>query len=1312
MKINIKGIIKKNKDFNVLRESVDYYDKLINIIEPPYFRNLEVMGIPEDQYETIFSKLFNQPVKVGNNEIFNENGKTLYYESYQGEWLRREYDGNGNINYYENSNGYWRKTEYDNNGNRIYYEDSNGFWSKREYDDKGNEIYFENSNGRWEKREYDENGYRIYFEDSDGTIIDRRNNNLNESVDYYDKLLNVLQPPYFRNLETMGISEDQYETIFSKLYGEPVSKYDDSILNEKGYQIYYEDSDGFWNKYEYDNNGKEIYYEDSDGYWVKKEYDNNGNQIYSINSNGFWIKKEYDDNGNNTYVENSDGYWVKKEYDDNGNQIYVENSSGYIIDKRNNGNINESVDYYDKLINILEVPYFQNLRSIGIDEYQWDTIFSRMFGEPVNVNEYGNIKNKKGSILYYENSKGYWIKYEYDDNGNEIYFEDSKGIWYKKEYDDNGKPIYYEDSKGYWEKWEYDDNGKEIYYETSSGYIIDRRNNNLNESVDYYSKLINIIEPPYFRNLETMGISEDQYETIFSKIFNQPVSVQFGYDNPLSESHKIFNDNGKPIYFEDSDGYWRKTEYNDNGIIIFYVNSFGEWYKNEFDDNGDEIYYEDSKGRWVKREYDDNGNEIYYENSIGEIRDYRNNGNINESVDNDEIITNKLIEKLIHSIEPPYFESLKGWGIDPKYYNYIFEKIFGTEVKIINGLVKNKKTGEDYYFEMGSGEWYLKEFNENGQMTSFTNSIGQWVKNEYDENGNQIYSEDSRGYWDRRIYNEFGDVIYRESDQGVHIDNRPNNLNESVDYYDKIVNILEVPYFRNLETMGIDPIQYDEIMSKLYNQHVNVIYKDYYKIINGDGNEIYNENSKGFWVKYEYDLNGNEIYSEDSNGGWTKKEYDSNNKMIYYENSSGYIVDKRNNGNINESVDYYDKLINILEKPYFSNLLTMGISDEQWDTIFSKIYNQRVFHNHYGPNHYKIYDQYGMDIYSEVIGGRWVSKEFDDDGFQIYYENSDGEWEKTEYNENGYIIYVENSKGYWEKREYDDNEIEIYYEDSNGDIIDNRNKSINESVDHYDKLVSILKRPYFRNLETMGIDEDYYETLLPKLFNQPVTFDMDDNPNTGYWRKRVFNDNGEVIYYEDSNGEWFKQEFDDNGDEIYYEDSKGRWVKREYDDNGNEIYFENSNGRWEKREFDNNNNLIYYEDSNGTIEDKRNNNINESKGTNYYERLLNILEPPYFITLDSMGFNEEETEDIIKKIFGDSIIIERSVMGIWVNNSFGDDVYYEDLFRKGYWYKKEYNENNQPISYINSDDFWIKWEYDSKGNIIYKEDSSGKIEHY
>ena len=67
-----------------------------------------------------------------------------------------------------------------------------------------------------------------------------------------------------------------------------------------------------------------------------------------------------------------------------------------------------------------------------------------------------------------------------------------------------------------------------------------------------------------------------------------------------------------------------------------------------------------------------------------------------------------------------------------------------------------------------------------------------------------------------------------------------------------------------------------------------------FQMFNSNGNEIYFEESTGFWGKKEYDSNGNKIYFENSDGYWSKREYDSNGNEIYLEASSmGVVFDKR-----------------------------------------------------------------------------------------------------------------------------------------------------------------------------------------------------------------------------------------------------------------------------------------------------------------------------------------------------------------------------------------------------------------------------------
>ena len=58
------------------------------------------------------------------------------------------------------------------------------------------------------------------------------------------------------------------------------------IKDKNGKEIYLEDSDGFWIKFERDSQGKEIYFEDSNKFWVKSEYDSQGRLIYRENSFG------------------------------------------------------------------------------------------------------------------------------------------------------------------------------------------------------------------------------------------------------------------------------------------------------------------------------------------------------------------------------------------------------------------------------------------------------------------------------------------------------------------------------------------------------------------------------------------------------------------------------------------------------------------------------------------------------------------------------------------------------------------------------------------------------------------------------------------------------------------------------------------------------------------------------------------------------------------------------------------------------------------------------------------------------------------
>jgi hypothetical protein len=95
----------------------------------------------------------------------------------------------------------------------------------------------------------------------------------------------------------------------------------------------------------------------------------------------------------------------------------------------------------------------------------------------------------------------------------------------------------------------------------------------------------------------------------------------------------IKDSNGNEIYWEDSDGYWIKSEYDSNGNEIYWEESNGYWSKKEYDSKGNEIYWEDSDGYWIKSEYDSNGNQIYYETSDGVLVDNRPKSEVQKAIE-------------------------------------------------------------------------------------------------------------------------------------------------------------------------------------------------------------------------------------------------------------------------------------------------------------------------------------------------------------------------------------------------------------------------------------------------------------------------------------------------------------------------------------------------------------------------------------------------------------------------------------------------------------------------------------------------------
>ena len=135
------------------------------------------------------------------------------------------------------------------------------------------------------------------------------------------------------------------------------------------------------------------------------------------------------------------------------------------------------------------------------------------------------------------------------------------------------------------------------------------------------------------------------------------------------------------------------------------------------------------------------------------------------------------------------------------------------------------------------------------------------------------------------------------------------------------------------------------------------------------------------------------------------------------------------------------------------------------------------------------------------------------------------------------------------------------------------------------------------------------------------------NYTNGRWEKYVYNDNDNLVLFEDSqkyhktfkyddnhncisvntpyirqikytydskhnllsstydDGFWEKYKYDKNNNMIYNKDSGGCWEKRIYDGRNNMIRYKDSGGCWEEYTYDDRNNILVYKDSDGDIEE-------------------------------------------------------------------------------------------------------------------------------
>lgn len=153
-----------------------------------------------------------------------------------------------------------------------------------------------------------------------------------------------------------------------------------------------------------------------------------------------------------------------------------------------------------------------------------------------------------------------------------------------------------------------------------------------------------------------------------------------------------------------------------------------------------------------------------------------------------------------------------------------------------------------------------------------------------------------------------------------------------------------------------------------------------FKMFDVNNNDIYFEDSTGFWVKRTFDNNHNAIHYINSIGFWGKYKFDGRN-LIHFENSAGYW------GNFE-----YDDNNNIIHTQTSEGYHVKQEDNKQINSeiIHKKSIAEEFNHDFDTDGPFKIFDDKHNQIYYETMNGFWVKRKFSTNKV-VYYEDSKGE---------------------------------------------------------------------------------------------------------------------------------------------------------------------------------------------------------------------------------------------------------------------------------------------------------------------------------
>ena len=215
--------------------------------------------------------------------------------------------------------------------------------------------------------------------------------------------------------------------------------------------------------------------------------------------------------------------------------------------------------------------------------------------------------------------------------------------------------------------------------------------------------------------------------------------------------------------------------------------------------------------------------------------------------------------------------------------------------------------------------------------------------------------------------------------------------------------------------------------------------------------------------------------------------------------------------------------------------------------------------------------------------------------------------------------------------------------------------------------------------------------------NSVESYSEQDNGETSF-AKLYFNNFGELIKFSKSDGTETEYKYDDNGNCIYARDADGIWWKTSYFESGREVFTERSDGYWKKEQYDINGHEISSEDSTGELKKYK---YDTNGNMVLYEVFDCVSGNPTAVYQKEYQYDSnnnliyEEWEWTHGDYFSSS----------WTKYYYENNKLAKIDFSDGT--SKELFEDTDGYTVKNSDGTWSKYIQDTNGNIIYEENSDG-----